>query len=58
MNFEESSKCCHTSTTNTNLEFYGKIKGMTLHLKKLPKLFKATTIRFPSFLKLYAIRIL
>ena len=42
MYFEEGSKCCCTSTTNTHLKFYGEITGMTLHLSKLPTLFKAT----------------
>ena len=38
-------KYCCTSKTNSHLKLYGKITGMSLHLLKLPKFFKATIIR-------------
>ena len=40
------------STTNTHLKFYLKITGITLHLSKLSKLFKATIKILMEILKL------
>ena len=49
MYLEESSKCCRTSTTNTNLEFYGKITGMTLHLKNIQSFLKLQLLDSQAF---------
>ena len=45
-------KYCCTSKTNSHLKFYGKITGMSLHLLKFPKFFKATIRILMETLKL------